>query len=341
MSNRPCPGISVDNSGSQLSIRGATAGEHHLHRDDLARRDRRVRTDPGRGGSPRSSTSATPAPCSSGPIVSSSPPTRSPMLRASATPRSITMASPSRRGRSNRTSTASSRDYLDETYSDTGPDDPDWPVVLDTTVDTDGEDDALTETIVDLTAAFAESGGPIVLRVEPDPAVSPRSDEYWSNRPIYTWVQQAEASRPTCSSPTTSRSRLGHRPAHRRAARRHDRRDLRTGRAVFNRRRRHRPDSTRLAGRGASPPAIGDRTVMVPAPWVQRMGVEQPLRSGPVVRHRRPRHLPTGGNRPRSRGSSVSSAATICSLPPSTGRRSFGIPRGMPKGTSSAAARPS
>ena len=31
-----------------------------------------------------------------------------------------------------------------------------------------------------------------MLRVEPDPAVSPRSEEYWSNRPIYTWVQQAD-----------------------------------------------------------------------------------------------------------------------------------------------------
>jgi hypothetical protein len=84
------------------------------------------------------------------------------------------------------------REYLDETYSDTEPADPDWPVVLDTGVDTEGEEDALTETQVDLMTAFAESGGPIVLRVEPDPAVSPRSDDYWSNRALYTWVQAAD-----------------------------------------------------------------------------------------------------------------------------------------------------
>jgi len=84
------------------------------------------------------------------------------------------------------------REYLDSTYSDTEPADPDWPVVLATSVDTGGDADTLTETIVDLSTAFEESGGPIVLRVEPDPAVSPRSDDYWSNRPIYTWVQEAD-----------------------------------------------------------------------------------------------------------------------------------------------------
>ena len=84
------------------------------------------------------------------------------------------------------------REYLDSTYSDTEPTDPDWPVVLDTSVETGGDADALTESIIDLTEAFAESGGPIVVRVEPDPAVSQRSDDYWSNRPISTWVQRAD-----------------------------------------------------------------------------------------------------------------------------------------------------
>ena len=84
------------------------------------------------------------------------------------------------------------RTYLDSTYSDTAPPDPDWPVVLDTGVDTGGDDDALTETDVDLSTAFAESGGPIVLRVQPEPLTDPRDDDYWRNRPIYTWVQQAD-----------------------------------------------------------------------------------------------------------------------------------------------------
>ncbi len=80
-------------------------------------------------------------------------------------------------------------EYLDTTYSDTRPGDPDWPVVLDTSVDVDAATDQLTETVVDLTAAFAESGGPIVLRVEPDPAINPRDDDYYQNRPTYVWVQ--------------------------------------------------------------------------------------------------------------------------------------------------------
>jgi uncharacterized protein YfaS (alpha-2-macroglobulin family) len=80
-------------------------------------------------------------------------------------------------------------EYLDTTYSDTLPTDPDWPVVLSTTVDIDGGRGQLTETIVDLTAAFDESAGPIVLRVHPDPLPSSQTDEWWQNRPVYTWVQ--------------------------------------------------------------------------------------------------------------------------------------------------------
>ncbi|MGA9277126.1 alpha-2-macroglobulin family protein [Ilumatobacter sp.] len=84
------------------------------------------------------------------------------------------------------------RTYLDSTYSDTRPADPGWPVVLDTTIDVEADSDTAAETFVDLTDAFAESGGPIVLQVEPDPAVDPTSDDYWSNQPITTWVQQAD-----------------------------------------------------------------------------------------------------------------------------------------------------
>ena len=83
-------------------------------------------------------------------------------------------------------------DVLESTYSDTSLDDPSWPVVLDATVDTGADQDAVAETFVDLSTAFAESGGPIVLRVEPDPAVSPTSDDFYRNRPIWTWVQQSD-----------------------------------------------------------------------------------------------------------------------------------------------------
>ncbi|WP_158412165.1 alpha-2-macroglobulin family protein [Ilumatobacter nonamiensis] len=84
------------------------------------------------------------------------------------------------------------RAYLESSYSDTRPDGPDWPVLVETTVDVDAQQDTVTETIVDLTSAFDESGGPIVLQVEPDPGVDPTSDDYWSNRPSTTWVQQAD-----------------------------------------------------------------------------------------------------------------------------------------------------
>jgi alpha-2-macroglobulin len=79
--------------------------------------------------------------------------------------------------------------YLDKTYSDVRPDEPTWPVVLDTTLAVGGASGEVVETDVDLTAAFEASGGPIVLRVEPDPLPSTASDEYWESRPIYTWVQ--------------------------------------------------------------------------------------------------------------------------------------------------------
>jgi alpha-2-macroglobulin len=81
--------------------------------------------------------------------------------------------------------------FLDSTYSDVRPDDPNWPVVLDTTMAAadGGGGGAIVETDIDLTDAFAESGGPIVLRVEPDPRPSSQSEEFWQSRPIYTWVQ--------------------------------------------------------------------------------------------------------------------------------------------------------
>ena len=80
--------------------------------------------------------------------------------------------------------------YLDNWYSDTRPADPDWPVVLDTVVTIDAPADEITETVVDLSSAFDASNGPVVVRVEAVPEVNPRSNDYWQNRPVVTWVQQ-------------------------------------------------------------------------------------------------------------------------------------------------------
>ncbi|NND76096.1 MAG: hypothetical protein HKN44_13920 [Ilumatobacter sp.] len=80
--------------------------------------------------------------------------------------------------------------HLEQYYSDTRPPDPDWPVVLDTEVAIDADPDVVVETVVDLTAAFEASNGPIVVRTEVIPAPGPRDDDFWRNQPVLTWVQQ-------------------------------------------------------------------------------------------------------------------------------------------------------
>ncbi len=80
--------------------------------------------------------------------------------------------------------------FLDTTYSDTEPPEPDWPRVLERDVDVDAADDTVTETTIDLSDAFAESGGPIVVRLEPTREIAPTSDDYWQNRPTYAFVQK-------------------------------------------------------------------------------------------------------------------------------------------------------
>ncbi|TVR23201.1 MAG: hypothetical protein EA389_12780 [Ilumatobacter sp.] len=80
-------------------------------------------------------------------------------------------------------------DYKDAFWSDARPADPSWRVVFDDDIDVDGVDDTAIETSIDLSRAFADSGGPIVVRIEPTREISPRRDDWWSNRPIVTWVQ--------------------------------------------------------------------------------------------------------------------------------------------------------
>ncbi len=84
------------------------------------------------------------------------------------------------------------RRYLDRRWSDTRPDDPPWTVAVDVEVPIDGPDDTPVETAIDLSDAFAASGGPIVVRIEPTEDVMDelgRGDDHWRNRPIVAWVQ--------------------------------------------------------------------------------------------------------------------------------------------------------
>lgn len=79
--------------------------------------------------------------------------------------------------------------FRDAQFDQDPPTDPGWPVVLDTTIDIDADSDVITETIVDLTAAFAESTGPIAVRVQPNPELDQDDVDFWQNRPILTWAQ--------------------------------------------------------------------------------------------------------------------------------------------------------
>ena len=80
-------------------------------------------------------------------------------------------------------------DYLESRWSDVEPPEPSWPVLLDTTIDIDAEEDALVETFVDLSEQFAESGGQLVVRIDPEPPIDPDHEYYWSNQPSIAWVQ--------------------------------------------------------------------------------------------------------------------------------------------------------
>ena len=86
--------------------------------------------------------------------------------------------------------TAAFRRYLDSTFSDTAPADPDWPVVFDDDVRVDAERDTYAETFVDLADAFEQSGGQLVVRISSNLDISPDSDLWWRNRPSIAWVQR-------------------------------------------------------------------------------------------------------------------------------------------------------
>ena len=81
-------------------------------------------------------------------------------------------------------------DLEQQMYSQTPPSVPDWPQVVETTIGVDAGTDEFVETAIDLTAAFDASDGPIVVRVQPDPPVTPDSERWYDNRTRLIWVQQ-------------------------------------------------------------------------------------------------------------------------------------------------------
>ena len=85
---------------------------------------------------------------------------------------------------------ASFRAYLDRTYSETDPADPQWQKVMDETVAIDSEEDRFVETAVDLSDAFAAAGSQLVVRIEPTEQYSQNDELYWMNRPTVAWVQR-------------------------------------------------------------------------------------------------------------------------------------------------------
>ena len=63
-------------------------------------------------------------------------------------------------------------------------------MVLDEVVDIDAVDDVAVETAIDLSAAFAQAGSQIVVRIEPTETYAPDDELYWNNRPTVAWVQR-------------------------------------------------------------------------------------------------------------------------------------------------------
>ena len=66
---------------------------------------------------------------------------------------------------------------------------PNWPLLSDAKVSPNADNDATVETSLDLSGPLQAKPGQVIVLVEPVPAVSPRSDNYWENRPALTWVQ--------------------------------------------------------------------------------------------------------------------------------------------------------
>ncbi len=88
------------------------------------------------------------------------------------------------------TNVDSFRTFFDSQWNDASPPEPRWTKVLEREVDVEAEQDIATETVIDLTEAFAESGGQLVVRVESTEDYDREGEDWWSNRPTIAWVQQ-------------------------------------------------------------------------------------------------------------------------------------------------------
>ncbi len=80
--------------------------------------------------------------------------------------------------------------YLDYTYQRDGSSTmPAWEVLSDAIIAVEGDADTMVDTPIDL-GGWLSAGGQVIVLVEPVPAVSPSSSDYYESRPILTWVQR-------------------------------------------------------------------------------------------------------------------------------------------------------
>jgi len=89
---------------------------------------------------------------------------------------------------------ANFKDYLDYLYGldDQNRKDPTWDVLSDVTIKPNGDENVTLDTPIDLTDVLGGTPGHVIVLVEPVPAISPNSSEYWQNRPALTWVQSTQ-----------------------------------------------------------------------------------------------------------------------------------------------------
>ncbi len=66
---------------------------------------------------------------------------------------------------------------------------PEWRQLSDRRISVTGDNDATTETLIDLGSELDSRPGQVIVLVEADPTPSRNSEEYYQNQPVLTWVQ--------------------------------------------------------------------------------------------------------------------------------------------------------
>ncbi len=88
--------------------------------------------------------------------------------------------------------------FLEQQWDERRHDPPaNWTEAVDTTIDTNADENELTETTVDLSEALDGEPGHVIVLIEPTGRLAdlPRDDrDYWSNRPIVVWAQSTTIS---------------------------------------------------------------------------------------------------------------------------------------------------